>query len=349
MRAQTNRDPTADDNVRQDPAFEEAVRKKIANKTKPPGSLGKIEALALQLALIQETLNPRAESCQLLLFAADHGIAESGVSAFPQSVTRQMVENFLDGGAAACVFARTVGVQIQVVDAGVLGPPIEHTALHGCRLGNGTANALTQAAMTREQLDRGLVAGRQLGREAGGEALCLGEMGIGNTSAASLMLAKLMGSGVAPLAGRGTGLDDASFEQKLGLLRQAAERTAPQLPAEETLLQYGGFEIVMMAGAMIGAASAGKAVLVDGFIATAAAAAACQLEPAVRPNLIFAHRSAEAGHRLALEFLGAQPLLDLEMRLGEGTGALLAWPLVRAAAAMLSDMASFDSAGVSQS
>lgn len=324
----------------------EAINAAIDNKTKPLGSLGKVEDIARQIALIQNTLRPEAKSCQLTIFAADHGMAMVGVSAFPQDVTRQMVTNFLSGGAAANIFADTLGIDVQVVDAGVAGTPIAHERLIDCRVGAGTQNAIEGPAMSAQEYTKALVSGKEIGKSATTDAVCFGEMGIGNTSSASLVSAKLMGRDISNLVGRGTGLDDTALERKQMLLKQAADRTPDKLTADRALQEYGGFEIVMMAGAMIGAAEAGHIVVVDGFIASSAALCARALVPDCEGNLIYGHKSAEAGHRLILDELNAKPLLDLDMRLGEGTGALLAWPIIRSAAAMLSDMASFESAGV---
>ena len=331
-----------------EPGFEAALAAALDGKTKPPGALGRIEALAAQLARLQRTLAPRVESCRLVIFAADHGIAAEGVSAYPQAVTRQMVANFLAGGAAACVFARSLGVPVTVVDAGVAGGPLALPGLTDARLGEGTANSAEGPAMTPEQAAAALARGRAFGRDTRTDALALGEMGIANTTAAALVLGKLLGRDPAALAGRGTGLSDAGLARKRAVIARAAARRPARLPPEAALADYGGFEIGMMAGAMLGAAEAGRAVLVDGFPATAAAALALALDPAVRGALVFAHRSAEAGHAEVLAGLGAEPLLDLGLRLGEGTGALLAFPLLRAAAAMLREMASFESAGVSR-
>ena len=365
--------------------LDDAIRLAIDTKTKPTGSLGRVEALAARIARIQGTLTPRLRRCRLTLFAADHGVASEGVSAYPQAVTRQMVANFLAGGAAANVFARANGVEIAVVDAGVAGDPLDAPGLVSRRIAPGTRNFAVEPAMTREQYETALRAGTELGAGAGvrvaaetgdgaiGEArthagagdgygdgardesgddatidaAAFGEMGIANTSSATLIAHKLTGAPLDALTGRGTGLDDDGLARKLRVLARAAARTADRLPPDETLREYGGFEIVMMAGAMIGAARARAVVIVDGFIASAAALAAVRLAPALADYLVFAHRSAEPGHEVVLDALGASPLLDLGMRLGEGTGALLAWPILRSAAAMLSDMASFESAGVS--
>lgn len=323
------------------------IQHAIDTKTKPLGALGRIEALAAQIAGFHNSLTPRVERCVLTIFAADHGIAADGVSAFPQEVTAQMVLNFLAGGAAANVFAAAQSVPVQVVDAGVAGEPILHPALISRRVGAGTASYLSGPAMRTEQLDQALAAGAEIATTTKADALAFGEMGIGNTASASMVLHKLTGLALAQLVGRGTGVDDAGLARKRQLLEQAAARCPGAMTPDAVLAEYGGFEIAMMSGAMQAAGENGRLVLVDGFIATAAAAATLARAPHIRPAMIFCHRSQEAGHRAALDWLGADPLLDLDMRLGEGTGALLAWPLVKAASAMLCDMASFDSAGVS--
>ena len=327
--------------------LDDAIRRAIDSKTKPLGALGMVETLAAQIARIQGTLSPRLERCRLTLFAGDHGIASEGVSAFPPAVTRQMVENFLAGGAAANVFARTNGVDLRVVDAGVAGDRMDTPGLVSQRIADGTRNCAVEPAMTAAQCDAALGAGDALGGDDAPDAAAFGEMGIANTSAAALIAHKLTGIGLDVLVGRGTGLDDDGLARKQAVLARAAARTAARLDAHAALREYGGFEIVMMAGAMIGAARAGAIVLVDGFIASSAALAAIGLAPALRDYLVFAHRSAEQGHRMVLEALDARPLLEFDMRLGEGTGALLAWPVLKCAAAMLCEMASFESAGVS--
>jgi nicotinate-nucleotide--dimethylbenzimidazole phosphoribosyltransferase len=239
-------------------------------------------------------------------------------------------------------------VDLRIVDAGVAGAPLDHPALVRRRIAAGTANALHGPAMTAAQAALALETGAAIAREAPGEAFACGEMGIANTSAAALLAHRLTGLPLDVLVGRGTGVDDDGLAHKRRVLTAAAARVPGPLAPEAALAEFGGFEIAMMAGAMVAAAGQRRVVLVDGFIATAAAVAALALEPGIRPALVFAHRSAEAGHGALLDWLGARPLLELEMRLGEGTGALLAWPLLRAAAAMLRDMASFEGAGVSR-
>ena len=328
-------------------ALDDAIRHAIDSKTKPLGALGMVESLATRVARIQGTLTPSLERCRLTLFAGDHGIAHEGVSAYPQAVTRQMVANFLAGGAAANVFARANGVDLQVVDAGVAGDPMDAPGLVSRRIAGGTRNSAVEPAMTGAQCDAALGAGEALGENVAAQAAAFGEMGIANTSSATLIAHKLTGAVLDSLIGRGTGLDDDGLAHKRAVLARAAARTAERLGARDALREYGGFEIVMMAGAMIGAARSGAVVLVDGFIASAAALAAVGIAPALRDYLVFAHRSAERGHRTVLEALDARPLLDFDMRLGEGTGALIAWPVLKCAAAMMSEMASFESAGVS--
>ncbi|MEO0548313.1 MAG: nicotinate-nucleotide--dimethylbenzimidazole phosphoribosyltransferase [Pseudomonadota bacterium] len=331
----------------EDFSFQTRLAAKIDSKTKPVGALGDIEALAKIIASVQGTLEPRAETALLTIFAGDHGMAEAGVSAYPQAVTRQMVLNFLEGGAAANVFAASVGARVQVVDAGVAGGAIEHKGLINRRIAAGTRNAVEAPAMTEDQLNTALEVGLSIGRAIEEDVACFGEMGIGNTSSASLVAAKVLERPVSELIGRGTGLDDEGLARKRTLLQTAADRTPDALDARSALAEFGGFEIVMMAGAIMGAAEAGRVVIVDGFIAAAAALCAREIAPGCKRAFVYAHKSAEAGHVALLDALGAKPLLDLNLRLGEGTGALLAFPLVKAAAAMLRDMASFESANVS--
>lgn len=301
----------------------------------------------MQLGLLLDTAAPQLNACELTIFAADHGIVNAGVSAYPQEVTRQMVLNFLGGGAAANVFARANGVDLRVVDAGVAGDALQHPELIDRRVAAGTADSTVQPAMTEQQLTSSMSAGREIVAESGADVHCFGEMGIGNTSTATLLLHKLLGLSVTELVGRGTGLDDEGLANKQAILERASERTVDSLEPMAVLAEYGGFEIAMMTGAILECGAIRKPVIVDGFIATSAAAAAIAIEPEVRSALIFAHCSAERGHRAALQALNVDPLFDMEMRLGEGTGALLAWPFVKCAAAMLADMASFDDAGVS--
>ncbi len=335
-----------------DTAIVPALQRRIDSKTKPPGALGQLERLALQVGQVQQSLTPGLEQPHLLVFAGDHGAAKAGVSAYPQDVTWQMVENFLAGGAAINVFARHNGLVLQVIDAGVAHDFGKRDGLVDAKIAPGTRNYLDEAAMTAAERDAALAKGAEIARRlAGGgcKVLGFGEMGIGNTASASLLTHCLTGAPLADCTGRGTGLDDAGLARKRALLARAVARAA--LPANAdapaVLAEFGGFEIAMMAGAMLAAAERGVLLLIDGFIVTSALLVAARIAPDIRDYCIFCHRSAEPGHRAQLHDLRAEPLLDLGLRLGEGTGAALAWPLVRAAAAFLNEMASFESAGVS--
>ena len=328
----------------------ERVQGAIDNKTKPPGSLGRIEELACAIALCQKTENPAADPARLFIFAGDHGLTAEGVSAWPSEVTTQMVLNFLAGGAAANVFARTNGVAITVADAGIIGDLPDHPDLVRAGIRKGTANAMHGDALTPEEVEQALAFGANLAAEAvrnGTKTILLGEMGIGNTSSASLLAHAIAGIDLETLTGPGAGLDGAGVNRKLEILQRTAARRPGLLSPSDALSAFGGLEIACMAGAHIGAASAGGMVLVDGFIATAAALCAVKARPEATGYTIFSHRSKEPGHRAVLDALEARPLLDLDLRLGEGTGALLAFPLLRNACAMFNDMATFESAGVS--
>ena len=335
-----------------DPALIPALQNKINNKTKPLGSLGQLEQLALQIGQIQQTLTPTFSQPHLLVFAGDHGAAKAGVSAFPQEVTWQMVENFLAGGAAINVFARQNGLTLKVIDCGVAHDFGQRDNLVNAKMGPGTRNFIAEAAMSAAECQTALTKGADLARQLadqGCNVLGFGEMGIGNTAAASLITHALTGTSLVDCIGRGAGLDDAGLERKRALLAQAVSRAdLPGNPdAQAVLAEFGGFEIVMMAGAMLGAAERGMTLLIDGFIVTSALLAAARIAPAVRDYCIFCHRSAEPGHLAQLAALKAEPLINLGLRLGEGTGAALAWPLVRASVSFLNEMASFESAGVS--
>ena len=328
-----------------EPSLAARVQHAIDHKTKPLGALGRIEALALQLALIQGVERPALREPQLVVLAADHGLSRRGVSAYPREVTPQMVANMLAGGAAVSVLARQQGLALTIADCGVDAPLAEGAV--DLRIAAGTADASAGPAMTAEQAERALRNGMALVERLPGNALLLGEMGIGNTSSASLLMQRLTGAPLADCVGRGTGLDDAGLARKLAVLGEAlANNAAAQTPLQ-IAAALGGFEIVTMAGSVIAAASQRCVVVVDGFITTAAVALAEALCPGVLAACVFAHRSAEGPHARWLQQLGARPLLDLDLRLGEGSGAALAWPLLTAACALLADMASFESAGVS--
>jgi len=327
-----------------------ALQAKIDGKTKPLGALGELERLALRIGLIQGTLAPRLARPVIAVFAGDHGIAAEGVSPYPTEVTTQMVRNFLSGGAAINVFAQQNGVDLVIVDAGVAHVFEPHPKLVNAKVGMGTRNFLREPAMSADECELALARGADVAAaaaQAGTNVMGFGEMGIGNTSSAAVLTALATGAPLAACVGRGAGLDDAGLAHKLDVLRRAMDRHARAREPLAALAAFGGFEIAMMAGAMLRAAELGMVLLVDGFIATAALASAARLHPQMLEYCVFSHRSSEPGHRLLLEHLHAIPLLDLGLRLGEGTGAALAYPILEAAAGFLNDMASFESAGVS--
>ncbi len=324
--------------------LEPAVRAALDGKAKPPGALGRIEALALQLALITGQEEPRIERTRLMVFAGDHGLTRSGVSAYPASVTPAMVATLLAGRASAIAFAEAVGAEVIVVDAGVDAELPSHPRLISAKVRRGSADAACEAAMTAAEAETAVERGAALAIgavEAGVDLLALGEMGIGNSASAALLMHRLAPAPLEDCVGAGAGHDAAGMARKRAALATAAARTAVTAPLA-VLAEFGGLEIAMMAGAAIGAASRRRPVLVDGFIASAAALAAWRLAPEIAGYLLFSHRSAEKGHARLLQAMGADPLLDLDLRLGEGTGALLAAPLVRAAARLLTDVASLE-------
>lgn len=333
-----------------DPRWIEQARARQLELTKPPGSLGRLEEVANRLAAIQETLTPTVERARIVLFAADHGVCAEGVNPYPQAVTAQMVANFLRGGAAINALARVAGVELEIVDAGVAHDIPETSGLVRHPIGRGTANFCAGPAMSEEQACAALLLGiERSGGDRAARVLGMGEMGIANTTAASAVTAALTGLEPGAVIGRGTGADDACMARKRSAVERALALHAGRLDAPlEILARLGGFEIGAMAGFCLGAAANRCAVLVDGFIATAAAALAVRFNPHVRDYLFPAHRSTEPGQAPLLETIGQRPLLDLEMRLGEATGAALAVPVVRAAVAAFTGMATFASAGVSE-
>ncbi len=334
-----------------DERLRQRVQAALDAKTKPRGSLGRLEALALQLALIQRSEQPRLVEPQLVVFAADHGIAAQGVSAYPAEVTRQMVLNFLGGGAAVSVLSRQHGLAMTVADCGVAAEFEPHPALACLKVAgaeHGTADASRGPAMTPGQCAAAIANGRRLVASLPGNVLLLGEMGIANTSAAALLMARLTGQPLALCTGRGTGLDDQGLARKQAVLQRALDANAAARTPLQALAALGGLEIATMVGAVQQAAATGRVIVVDGFITTAAVAVAAALQPAVLERCVVAHRSQETGHARWLQQLGAQALLDLDLRLGEGSGAALAWPLLESACRVLAEMASFDSAGVSR-
>ena len=339
-------------------AWRSRARARLDTLTKPLGSLGRLEDLAAQVASIREDKlaipsGPIGKS--VYVFAADHGITAEGVSAYPREVTHQMVLNFLNQGAAVNVLARLHGVELHVVDVGVDADFQGVAGLHHHKVANGTRNMLQEAAMDDEQMAHALSVGAQLASEAavaGQSLVAIGEMGIGNTTSASAITCALTGASPELATGRGTGLDSAAHERKIRVIEQVLDRHFKDVPRPipplDILRCVGGFEIAAMAGMVLAASGHKLAVVVDGFISTAAAALAVAIEPKVLGYLIAGHRSQEPGHALLLEHLSLRPLLTLDMRLGEGTGAVLAMSIVESAICLYSQMATFTSAGVSE-
>jgi len=339
--------------LRADAALDAAAAAAWAGKTMPAGALGALQALGSRLVQVLGRCPPAMERCAMLVFAADHGLAAERVSAYPPEVTAQMVRNFGDGGAAIAVLCRAHDVALTVVDAGTLAPQAPDFAPRGARfvdarIGAGTANALERPAMTEAQALAAIGRGAAIARDTDAEAIGLGEMGIGNSSAAALLAARLAPAPLLELIGRGTGLDDAGLQRKRMVLERVAARHARAQTPLAALAAFGGFELAMIVGAALAAAAQRRIVVVDGFVASAAVLVAARLEPALLESCVFAHRSAEPGHARMLEAMAATPLLDLGLRLGEGSGAALAMPLLRAASRLLAEMATFEQAGVSR-
>lgn len=332
--------------------MEEQIQQIIDTKTKPLGALGRLESLAKQIALIQQTTQPKLVEPHLVVLAASHGIANEGVSAYPSEVTYQMVLNFLAGGAAINVFTRQHGIALKLVDAGVDHTFDPHPALIDAKIAPGTRSFLREAAMTPEQCQTALANGRKLVADiqaTGCNVIGFGEMGIGNTSSAAVLMSVLLNLPLADCVGAGTGVADERYSQKLAILEQA-KAAHPNVDASDimaVLHTFGGFEIATMCGAFLEAAQRRMVVLVDGFIASVAFLCAHKLDPGIRPFAVFCHQSAEKGHAQLLTELDAEPLLYLGMRLGEGTGCAVAYPILQSAVAFFNEMASFASAGVS--
>jgi nicotinate-nucleotide--dimethylbenzimidazole phosphoribosyltransferase len=336
-----------------DTTAQEAVRVRQNTLTKPPGSLGQLEALSVQLAGITGNSRPQLPHKVIGVMAADHGVAAEGVSAYPQAVTAQMVLNFLAGGAAINVLARQVGARVVVIDMGVATSLPAHPGLVSVRLAPGTHNFVHRPAMSHPQAEQAVLAGAEWVEaeiQRGLDVLATGDMGIANTTASAAIAVAITGRPVETIVGRGTGVDEAGLRRKQTVVAQALSLNQPN-PTEglDVLAKVGGFEIGGLAGAMLGAAANRRPIVVDGFISTAAALIAVVLCPLVKDYLIAAHASQELGHRHMLEWLGLRPLLDLDLRLGEGSGAALALPLLDAACAIVTEMATFNEAGVSGS
>ncbi|MEX1057103.1 MAG: nicotinate-nucleotide--dimethylbenzimidazole phosphoribosyltransferase [Natronospirillum sp.] len=327
-----------------------AILRKLDAQTKPPGSLGRLESIAAQVARIQQTLTPRTDHATHLVFAADHGVTAENISPYPRRVTAEMVHNFLNGGAAINVFCRSNGAQLRVVNAGVDADFPAHDGLINLPAGPGTASLRRADAMTARQLDFCLSTGAEIVRDIAAEAdiVSLGDMGIGNTTTCAALMCSLFHWPAEAMVGAGTGANRAMQAQKSQVIREALHLHRKQLDTPRDILRcLGGFEIAMMVGAYLQAAALGKVILVDGFVATTAWAFAQAFEPEIHGYSIFAHESAERGHRKLLQQLSVKPLLLLNMRLGEGTGAVAALPLVRLASDTFCEMASFSTAGVS--
>jgi nicotinate-nucleotide--dimethylbenzimidazole phosphoribosyltransferase len=329
-----------------------ALQTKIDQKTKPLGALGQLESLALQIGLIQNSLTPSLNKPCIIIFAGDHGIVESGVSAYPQAVTAQMVANFLAGGAAICVFAKQHKLELLIVDSGVNADLSSHQGLINAKIGKGTRNFLTQPAMTADDCKKALQAGADLvlqRHKNGCNCIGFGEMGIGNTSSAALLMHCLTAISLAECVGRGTGLNDEQLQNKLAVLQQALNQHENPVEPLAVLATFGGFETAMMVGAYLKAAELGMVILIDGFIAGAALLAATKLYPHVLDYCVFSHVSSEQGHQALLHQFNAKALLNLELRLGEGSGIALAFPLLQSALVFLNEMATFAQAGVDRS
>jgi nicotinate-nucleotide--dimethylbenzimidazole phosphoribosyltransferase len=353
-----------------DTTLKSALQTKINQKTKPLGALGQLETLALQIGLCQNSLTPCLTNPSILIFAGDHGIVASGVSAYPQTVTAQMVANFLAGGAAISVFAKQHGLHLLVVDAGVNADLNSHPQLINAKIDKGTQNFLTQSAMSLDDCLKAIQTGADLvnqQRALGCNCIGFGEMGIGNTSSAALLMHTLTGLPLAQCVGRGTGLNDEQLAHKVAVLQRALQqnggwgelcepqqtshgfvgvRPSSQPTPLQALATFGGFEIAMMVGAYLQAAQSGMIILVDGFIASSALLVASCLYPAVLDYCVFSHVSNEQGHQSLLKHFNATAILNLNLRLGEGSGIALAYPLLQSAVLFLNDMASFAEAGV---
>lgn len=321
----------------------------IDHKTKPLGALGRLEELALQAGSVFGTSSPAFHHPHLLVFAADHGIATAGVSAYPPEVTAQMVLNFLAGGAAINVFCRQHGITLKIIDAGVNYDFDAGLPLGAAKIAKGTASFLQGPAMSAAQLQACLTYGETAVSQAartGCNVIGFGEMGIGNTSSAAVLMSLLCDIDLADCTGRGTGLDDRQLEHKYEILHTAVQWYQGGRDVHAVLAHFGGFEIAQLCGAMLAAAGRHMLVLVDGFIATAAWLCACRMNPGIAGHAVFCHESGEKGHSLLLRHLGAVPVLQLGLRLGEGTGCALAYPLLQSALLFVREMASFDTAAV---
>lgn len=330
--------------------FEDHISHTIDNKTKPLGSLGKLEDLAKQICSIQQTVTPELKNPHMLVLAGDHGVARDGVSPFAMEVTPQMVINFVHGGAAINAFCNQHGINIKIVDCGVdydFDPDLD--IVH-CKVGRGTANFAKEKAMTREQLDACLEKGAELVRNIKETTSCniigFGEMGIGNTSPSSMLMHKILNLPLAQCVGRGSGVSEEGFKNKLKILQTASELHGEMNDVYDLMQTYMGFEMAMMCGGFLEAKRQNMIIMIDGFIASSTLLCAAKIIPDITKNTVFCHQSDESGHKLLLEHFNGFPLVRLELRLGEGTGCAVAYPIIQSAVQFMNDMASFDSAGV---
>ena len=324
------------------------LQSKLDNKTKPIGALGRLENLALRIGLILGNKNPELIKPQMLVCAADHGLTAEGISAYPSDVTWQMVENFLAGGAAVSVLSKQNNISLNVVDCGVRHDFSPREGLIIQKVSNGTANSLYESAMSNEECQKAINNGMNITLSLPGNALLIGEMGIGNSSAAAMLLSRLTDTDIGSCTGSGTGMFGDDLKTKTVILEKVLKKHKDAKEPLDALAAFGGLEIATLAGAVIQAASERRVIVVDGFIASSAVLVASKIEPAVLDYCIFSHRSDEKGHSLMLRGMCADPLLDLKLRLGEGSGAALAWPLLMSACAIIREMASFETAGVSR-
>ncbi|WP_418894129.1 nicotinate-nucleotide--dimethylbenzimidazole phosphoribosyltransferase [Limibacterium fermenti] len=328
--------------------FEQALQHKIDSRTKPIGSLGKLEDIAFKIGTVQRSLTPELHKPTILVFAADHGIADEGVSASPKEVTYQMVMNFVHGGAGINVFSRQHGIALKVIDAGVDYDFPEGLGIINAKIARGTHNMLHEPAMSTETCRKAMDKGAEFVRkehENGCNVIGFGEMGIANTSPASLLLHKFAGTPIEECVGKGSGLDEAGVRHKYEILKRIAAKYTPVTPLE-TLATFGGLEIAMMCGAVLEAKRLNMIILADGFIATSAFLAAYEMQPDILDNTLFSHSSDERGHKQMLDYLHGDPILHLNLRLGEGTGVALAYPIIRSALIFLNEMSSFEEAAV---
>ncbi|URC12900.1 nicotinate-nucleotide--dimethylbenzimidazole phosphoribosyltransferase [Flavobacterium sp. B183] len=331
--------------------FSTQLQDKIDSKTKPIGALGTLETLAFQMGTVFETLNPKIINPSIVVFAADHGIANHGVSAYPQDVTRQMVTNFLEGGAAINVFCKQNDIQLSIVDAGVNYDFPTNANLINAKIAKGTQSFLHLPAMSEAELQLCFEKGKSIVEDIarkGSNCIGFGEMGIGNTSTASVLMSLLTGFSIEECVGKGTGVEDEKLLQKQDLLRKAIENYTGPAELKQQLAYFGGFEIIQIASGMLTAFENNMLLLVDGFICSTAFLIASKINPAIHKNAVFCHCSAEKAHQKLLDYLNAKPILNLDLRLGEGTGCAIAFPILKSAEVFLNEMASFESAGVSR-